>query len=142
MRDLGNEIVLPAFQMDCREWLVVTPEDAGLPEEVAGTPLLAMLSTVVLDSDASGETFLPASGLLSVGMIEEQDLPDLRTVEAGSAALELPDEPDGDDFGMRFLIPAPSGKLALLAEFSMPEGRSCQLETRVRDLMRSFRWAA
>ena len=47
---MKNEIALPAFQMDCRDWLVITPSESGLPEEVAGTPLLAVLSTVVLDS--------------------------------------------------------------------------------------------
>jgi hypothetical protein len=137
MRDLGNEIVLPAFQMDCRDWLVVTPTEAGLPDEVAGTPLLAMLSTVVLGPD----TFLPASGLLSVGMVEEEDLECAQTVGGGSVAIELTDA-EADDFGVRFLIPAPNRKLALLAEFSVPDGRVPELVDRIRALMRSFRWAA
>jgi hypothetical protein len=116
---------------------VVTPTEAGLPDEVAGTPLLAMLSTVVLGPD----TFLPASGLLSVGMVEDEDLECAQTVGGGSVAIELTDA-EADDFGVRFLIPAPNRKLALLAEFSVPDGRVPELVDRIRALMRSFRWAA
>ena len=43
------DVVLPAFEMDCRDWLVVTPSPDGLPEEVGGAPLLAVLSTAVFD---------------------------------------------------------------------------------------------
>ena len=44
------DVVLPAFEMDCRDWLVVTPTTDGLPEEVGGAPLLAVLSTAVFDA--------------------------------------------------------------------------------------------
>jgi hypothetical protein len=43
---------------------------------------------------------------------------------------------------MRFMLPAPGGRLALLAEFAMPEGRDPEVVERVEDLMRSFKWAA
>jgi hypothetical protein len=131
-----QDLVLPSFEMDCRDWVVVTPEQAGLPEEVAGTPLLAMLSTVVLGAD----TFSPASGVLTVGLVDEET-PDARRVPGGDVAAELMD-PDADEFGMRFVLPTPNGRLALLAEFAMPEGRDPEIVERVEDLMRSFKWAA
>ena len=28
------DLVLPAFEMDCRDWIVLSPTDAGLPEDV------------------------------------------------------------------------------------------------------------
>lgn len=132
MRDL----VLPSFEMDCRDWLVVTPDEAGLPDEVAGTPLVAMLSTVVFDQDR----FAPASGVLTVGLVDDET-PDSRPVPGGDVAAELVD-PDQDEYGMRFVLPAPNSRLAILAEFAMPEGRDPEVVERVEELMRSFRWAA
>lgn len=135
MKDDMN-VVLPSFEMDCRDWVVVTPDEAGLPEEVAGTPLLAMLSTVVLGPDS----FTPASGVLTVALVDE-DTPAVRRVPGGAVAAELLD-PDADEFGVRYVLPAPNGRLALLAEFAMPEGRDPEIVGRVEDLMRSFKWAA
>ena len=135
MKDDTN-VVLPSFEMDCRDWVVVTPEEAGLPDEVAGTPLLAMLSTVVLGADS----FTPASGVLTVALVDG-DTPESRRVPGGDVAAELVD-PDADEFGMRFVLPTPGGRLALLAEFAMPEGRDPEVVERVEDLMRSFKWAA
>jgi hypothetical protein len=66
---MRGELVLPAFQMDCRDWLVITPEEAGLPDEVAGTPLLAVLSTVVLDQ----VDFRSVSAVLTVGLLDDTD---------------------------------------------------------------------
>ena len=131
-----KDLTLPSFEMDCRDWIVVTPDEAGLPDEVAGTPLLAMLSTVVLGDDS----FRPASGVLTIGLVDEQT-PDVRPLSGGEVAAELVD-PDADEFGMRFVLPTPSGRLALLAEFALPEGRDPEVVERVEDLMRSFRWAA
>jgi hypothetical protein len=129
-----QDLTLPSFEMDCRDWVVVTPEDAGIPDEVAGTPLLAMLSTVVISEDR----FTPASGVLTIGLVDD-DTP--CAVPVGEVAAELVD-PDADEFGLRFVLPAPNGRLALLAEFAMPEGRDPEVVQRVEDLMRSFKWAA
>ena len=63
-----KDLVLPSFEMDCRDWLVVTPDEAGLPDEVAGSPLLAMLSTVVIGEDS----FSPASGVLTVALVDDE----------------------------------------------------------------------
>jgi hypothetical protein len=131
-----HDLTLPSFQMDCRDWVVVTPDDNGIPDEVDGTPLLAMLSTVVIGADS----FTPASGVLTVGLVDE-DTPCSVPVDGGQVAAELVD-PEADEFGMRFVMPAPNGRLALLAEFAMPEGRDPEVVERVEDLMRSFRWAA
>jgi hypothetical protein len=132
MRDL----VLPSFEMDCRDWLVVTPEEGVLPDEVDGTPLLAVLSTVVVGPDR----FVPASGVLTVALVDD-DPPASRPLPGGGVAAELID-PDAPEFGMRYVLPTPNGRLALLAEFAMPEGRDPEVVERVEDLMRSFRWAA
>ena len=43
-----DELTLPAFELDCRDWLVAEPGEAGLPEEVGGAPVLAVLSTAVI----------------------------------------------------------------------------------------------
>jgi hypothetical protein len=131
-----NDLVLPSFEMDCRDWLVVTPDEAGLPNEVAGTPLLAMLSTVVIGEDS----FTPASGVITVALVDDES-PQSRPVPGGGVAAELVD-PDADEFGIRYVLPTPNGRLALLAEFAMPEGRDPEVAARVEDLMRSFRWAA
>jgi len=131
-----QDLTLPSFEMDCRDWVVVTPEDAGIPDELGGTPLLAMLSTVVLGIDR----FTPASGVLTIGLMDEET-PVAVPVDGGDVAAELVDE-ESDEFGMRFVLPTPSGRLALLAEFAMPEGRDPEIVERVEDLMRSFRWAA
>src|ERR1700759_84882 len=133
---LMQDLTLPSFEMDCRDWIVVTPDEAGLPDEVAGTPLLAMLSTVVIGTDR----FTPASGVLTVALVDE-DSPEARPVPGGDVAAELVD-PDADGFGVRYVLPTPNGRLALLAEFAMPEGRDPEVVERVEELMRSFRWAA
>ena len=131
-----NDLVLPSFEMDCRDWIVLTPDGEGIPDEVAGTPLLAMLSTVVIGQ----ERFTPASGVLTVAMVDPE-APRARPVPGGRVAAELV-EPEGNEYGMRFVLPAPNGRLALLAEFALPEGRDPEVVARVEDLMRSFRWAA
>jgi hypothetical protein len=140
-----HDLVLPAFKMDCRDWLVVTPSEAGLPEELGGSPLLAVLSTVVLGDGA----FVPASGVLTVGLLEE-DLPPSRPVggpDCVAAELLDGDEADGDEVtgaaaSVRYLLPAPDRRLALLAEFTLSEGSSPEATGRIESLMASFRWTA
>ena len=131
-----QDLTLPSFEMDCRDWVVVTPDEAGIPDEIAGTPLLAMLSTVVIGTDR----FTPASGVLTIGLVDDET-PYGRPVDGGEVAAELVD-PEADEFGMRFVLPTPNGRLALLAEFAMPEGRDPEVVERVEGLMRSFKWAA
>jgi hypothetical protein len=129
-----KDLVLPAFAMDCRDWLVVTPNQAGLPDEVAGAPLLAVLSTVVL-GEAS---FRSASAVLTVGLLDS-DIP-TRAVAPGSVAAELLDGDEPSD-SLRYILPTPDGQLALLAEFTTPDGADPEVVERVESLMASFRWA-
>src|SRR4051794_41095086 len=134
-RDFGDgmDLVLPAFEMDCRDWLVVGPAEAGLPEDVAGAPLLAVLSTVLIDHDLE-----EATGALTVGVLDDEDL-QFRAVAPGAAAYELVDE-DTTPGTRRYVMPAPGGqRLALLAEFVVGVGRD-ELALRVDHLMQSFRW--
>jgi hypothetical protein len=134
----GKDLVLPAFEMDCRDWLVVSPTEAGLPEDVAGAPLLAVLSTVVIDEDLR-----EATGALTVGLLDDSEELEIREVAPGAAAHELMDE-DATPGTRRYVMPAPGlQRLALLAEFvvgaSSDDG---ELDRRVEKLMQSFRWQA
>jgi hypothetical protein len=130
-----NDLVLPTFAMDCRDWLVITPEQAGLPDEVAGAPLLAVLSTVLLDD---GE-FHPASGVLTVGLLDAE-LPPSTPVPGGQVASRLIERED-DVRVRRYLMPAPDRRLGMLAEFTLPDGPLAGLVSRVEALMASFHWA-
>ena len=130
----GKDLVLPAFEMDCRDWLVVGPAEAGLPEDVAGAPLLAVLSTVVIGDDLE-----EATGALTVGMLEDDEDLDIRAVAPGAAAYELVEEFFTPGTG-RYVVRAPGEqRLALLAEFVVGVGRD-ELDARVDRLMQSFRW--
>jgi hypothetical protein len=129
------DLVLPAFEMDCRDWMVVSPSEAGMPDDVAGAPLLAVLSTVVIDEDLA-----EATGALTVGMIDADDDLVTREVVPGAAARELLDF-DATPGTRRFVMPAPGNhRLALLAEFVVADDR--ELSVRVERLMASFRWQA
>jgi hypothetical protein len=129
-------LVLPTFSMDCRDWLVVSPTEVGMSDEIAGAPLVAVLSTVVL---GDGE-FREASCVLSVGLMAD-DLPATREVAAGSVAAELIDAEDSE-LAARFVLPAPDGELVLLAEFTMPGGEARAVRARIEALMASFHWIA
>lgn len=132
------DVVLPAFEMDCRDWLVMTPSPDGLPEEVGGAPLLAVLSTAVFDETS----FRSASGVLTIGWLDDESRDRSR-----SDVAELLD-PDGQVDGepgvgwsMRYLVPSPDKQLGLLAEFALGERPDLEILRRVEALMASFRWA-
>ena len=130
------DLVLPAFEMDCRDWLVVSPDEAGLPEDVDGAPLLAVLSTAVIEDD-----ILEATGALTVGLLEAGESLDTRQLAPGCEAYELV-ESDAVPGTVRYVMPAPNRRIALLAEFVVPEERGAELGERVERLMTSFRWQA
>ena len=130
-----SDLVLPAFEMDCRDWIVLGPEEAGLPEDLDGAPVLAALSSVVIGDDDIAE----ACGLLTVGLYDLEQAEQLATrpVAPGSVARELVDElPEPST--TRFVMPAPGLRLAVLAEF-VPT-RDPDLRRRIEELMASFRW--
>ncbi len=128
------DLVLPAFEMDCRDWMVVSPSDAGMPDEASGAPLLAVLSTMVVEDDIR-----EATGALTVGIIDDEEGLDTRAVAPGSAAQELLDF-DPAPGTRRYVMPAPGQKLALLAEFVVETDLEDELDQRVERLMASFKW--
>jgi hypothetical protein len=128
-----HALELPAFELDCRDWLVATPDDGSVPEEVAGAPVVAVLSTALIDSSELS----PASAVLSIGLLDEPV--DSVRLDADSPVAELIDV-DVSAGSARYVVPAPGGQLALLAEFS--SGSNCvELLQRFEQLMASFRWA-
>lgn len=129
------DLVLPDFEMNCQDWVVVTPEESGLPDELCGAPLLAVLSTVVIGRDS----FTPASGVVTVGLPDDEVA--VRPLTDDSIAALLVDG-ESADTEMRYVVPTPDGKLALLVEFELPDGPEAEIVDRVESLMRSFRWAA
>jgi hypothetical protein len=131
-----KDLVLPAFEMDCRDWHVLTPAEAGLPDEVAGAPLLAVLSTLVIGEESLTE----ASGVLTVGLLDDE-MPSTRPVASDCVAAELVDAEAPAD-SLQYVLATPDGRLALLAEFTMPDGVDDEVVRRVQLLMKSFRWAA
>jgi hypothetical protein len=133
----SKDLVLPAFEMDCRDWMVVSATEAGLPEDIHGAPLLAVLSTVVIADDIH-----EATGALTVGLIDDDEELEIRAVSPGAAAHELLDF-DATPGTRRYVMPAPGGhRLALLAEFVVAGGSGPELADRVERLMASFRWQA
>ena len=62
-----HALELPAFELDCRDWLVATPDDGTVPEEVGGAPVVAVLSTAVITMAGLS----PASAVLSIGLLDE-----------------------------------------------------------------------
>jgi len=128
-----HALELPAFELDCRDWLIATPEDGSVPEEIGGAPVVAVLSTAVIGED----DILPASAVLSVGLLDEPV--EYVHFDADSPVAELIDL-DESIGAARYLVPAPDGKLALLAEFS-GSAECPALLARFGQLMESFRWA-
>ncbi len=131
------DLTLPAFELDCRDWLVLDAAEAGFPEDAVEAPVLAVLSTAVIDDDIR-----EATGTLTVGLLDDQNF-EARQVAPGADALELLDwtvEPGT----RRYVMPAPGEhRLAVLAEFLVPgdlTGDGAELGHRVQALMASFRW--
>ena len=80
-------------------------------------------------------------------MLEPTDLPEMDAypVAPGGPACEvLADNPEPGT--RRYVVPAPTPasepRLALLAEFSVPNDTAAELDRRVHALMGSFRWLA
>jgi hypothetical protein len=131
------DLVLPAFEMDCRDWIVLSPGDAGMPEEIAGSPLLAVLSTVVIEDDVR-----EATGALTIGLIDGDEDLETREVSPGAPVHELLDA-EATPETRRYVMPSPNGQpLALLAEFVVPDDGERELDKRVSRLMHSFKWQA
>jgi hypothetical protein len=128
-----HALELPAFELDCRDWLVATPDDGSVPEEVAGAPVVAVLSTAIIHASR----LTPASAVLSIGLLDEPV--ESVQLDADSPVAELIDM-DVAAGSARYVVPAPGGQLALLAEFT-GGGECAELLRRFEQLMASFRWA-
>lgn len=145
MDDTGIETdsaVLPEFELDCRDWIVARPDGGAVADEDEdGAPVLAVLSTMVIDHDIR-----EATGSITIGLLDaDDDLSDLAAhpVCPGAVACEVLDyEPVPGT--RRYVVPAPATadapRLALLAEFTVPS--DAELDRRVHALMGSFRWRA
>jgi hypothetical protein len=132
-----SDLVLPAFEMDCRDWIVLSPGDAGLPEDIAGSPVLAVLSTVVIEDDVR-----EATGALTIGLMDGDEELSTREVAPGAPAHELVGA-DAEPGTQRYVMPSPNGQpLALVAEFVLGADASNELPRRVDRLMKSFKWQA
>src|SRR5262245_52840194 len=130
---MHGDVVLPAFELDCRDWIVVDAGTVDLPE-AEDTAILAQLSTAaVLD----GELY-SADGLITVAIVDGA-VPPAVPVDAGSDVAELIDAGVAEDEGggtvARYIAPAPDSRLALLAEFQLGSDAPEELTARVHALM-------
>ena len=163
------DLNLPAFGLDCRDWLVATEAEGLLAEQTDEAPIVAVLSTAVV----VGQDLVSARAVLSLAQLDDDD-PD--NADAHAEVLDRDgldsDGLDDDHIALsaaiahdafrdviaaqdicvleaewsegyaRFAVPAPGGELAVVAEFSSAPNPSPELIDRFYDLVTSFRWAA
>lgn len=137
---MSTDVELPPFALDCRHWLVATEADGVLDDEVSAGPVLAVLSTVVIEDG----TFRSATAVISVALAgDDEDCEPLRTADGlgFSSDLRLADA-DWDTGHARYFAPAPRGGLALMAEFSSEPNPPLELTARFHELLASLSWAA
>ena len=158
---MSVDLNLPAFGLDCREWLVATEADGLVLDESDGIPVVAVLSTAVID----GAHLRSAQAVLSLALLDDDAAeghlsPRVDSHGAGNEtggapapiAIEEPASWAGQDICVldadwdggyaRFAVPVPGGELAVVAEFRSAPGPSRELIDRFYDLVTSFRWAA
>ncbi len=158
------DLNLPAFGLDCRDWLVATEAEGLLVEQTDEAPIVAVLSTAVI----VGNELVSARAVLSLALLDDDD-PDNADAQAevidpdglasndrsaSDATVHDPFrdviaaqdicvlEAEWSDGYARFAVPAPGGELAVVAEFSSAPNPSPELIDRFYDLVTSFRWAA
>jgi len=165
------DLNLPAFGLDCREWLVATEAEGLLDEQPDGAPVVAVLSTAVI----VGNELVSARAVLSLALLENDDPHEFAgqhefggqqefagqddissqldilgaaehatahdAIDAGTQDICVLDAQWSDGYA-RFAVPAPGGELAVVAEFSSAPDPSPELIDRFYDLVTSFRWAA
>jgi hypothetical protein len=142
------DLNLPAFGLDCREWLVATEAEGLLVEQTDGAPVVAVLSTAVV----MGSELVSARAVLSLALLEDDEPHEVGRRDEREGHGDVHD--DGGTQGIcvldaqwsdgyaRFAVPAPGGELAVVAEFSSAPDPSPELIDRFYDLVTSFRWAA
>jgi hypothetical protein len=132
-----NEIVIPAFLLDCQDWIVLEPGQAGVTDDLGDAPVLISLSTAMVEDD----DLHTASGMITVGLLDGPPLP-TRPLGGDCSAAQLLDSEHGNPDVVRYVAPVPGGGAALVAEFTVSVSAPACVFDRIEGLMRSFRWAA
>lgn len=130
---MQSDLVVPAFELDCRGWIVAGPEEHSRIDDPDSAPIVLTLSTAVVGED----DFYPVSGEFMLGLLD--DVPPAVEIREGGVAAEIIDNDDEPNF-VRYLLPCPDGSLALMAAFDLFDGDTPQTRARVEQLMASFRW--
>jgi hypothetical protein len=141
---MSVDLNLPTFGLDCREWLVATEAEGLLIEEADGAPVVAVLSTAVIE----GDELSSAQAVFSLALVDEETLGAARTTDSDGAHTDVRGhdicvlDADWHSGYARFAVPVPGGELAIVAEFSSAPDPGTELVNRFYDLVTSFRWAA
>jgi hypothetical protein len=138
------DLNLPAFGLDCREWLVATEAEGLVAEHSDGAPIVAVLSTALV----VGDELVSARAVLSLALLDNEphDTDGIAAGQAHHDGVHTQDicvlDAQWSDGYARFAVPAPGGELAVVAEFSSAPDPSPELIERFYDLVTSFHWAA
>lgn len=63
------DLNLPAFGLDCREWLVATEAEGLVVEQTDGAPIVAVLSTAIV----VGSELVSARAVLTLALLDDDD---------------------------------------------------------------------
>ena len=133
---MSIDLSLPTFALDCQDWLVTTEADGLLPDDIDGVPVLAVLSTALVeDGDLQS-----ASAVFSLGLMDDADLDQVAEAVGELVPAVYVHETDWPHGHARFVVPAPDRSLAVIAEFCSAPNPADDLIHRFHDLVSSFRW--
>jgi hypothetical protein len=133
---MNIDVELPEFTLDCRDWLVATEADRVFDDEICEGPVLAILSTVVIEAGR----FHAATAVISLALLADEFRIDSQFSAAGFTADRKLSDADWETGHARYVAPAPSGNLALVAEFSSESDPPMELTARFHELLASFNW--
>jgi hypothetical protein len=133
---MNIDVELPEFTLDCRDWLVATEADGVFDDEICEGPVLAILSTVVIEAGQ----FHAATTVISLALLGDEFRGDLGVGPIGFNADRLLSDADWETGHARYVAPAPNGDLALVAEFSSEADPPLELSARFHELLASFNW--
>ncbi|MCW2526468.1 MAG: hypothetical protein JWM76_1328 [Pseudonocardiales bacterium] len=135
-KHMNIDVELPEFTLDCRDWLVATEADGVFEDEICDGPVLAILSTVVIE----GGRFHAATTVISLALLGDEVRFDTGLNPAGFNADRQLGDADWETGHARYVAPAPNGDLALVAEFSSESDPPLELTARFHELLASFSW--
>ena len=113
---------------------VANPFFTDVARGVEDTASAAGLAVILCNSDEKS-----SKEHAYLDLLEEQRVKGILITPADGISELVDIDPDGRL--MRYLVPAPDGRLALLAEFTVDIAAGAALRARVETLMASFRWA-